>query len=227
MIPLHPDLLAERVLHRPREAAPRAREGAQRHGEDALELEHRLLVEDDRVELARARARRARGTTRWRPSGNAASFLRRERRSSWTAAHRHAVDRRARPPSRGSAPRCRGCSSVLARAASPGGRARSTHPARSRAAPSASGQERERRQEDEVLDEEHHRAEHAGERRWRAGDRPSTAARRARARASRRGAAAQTRRSCASGVVHVKCLVAEDAAEHVARLAVARRGPRR
>src|SRR5262249_18226364 len=48
---LDPELLAERVLHRLREAPPRFGESAKRGREDALELEHRLLVEDDRVEL--------------------------------------------------------------------------------------------------------------------------------------------------------------------------------
>ena len=47
----HPELLAERVLHRLREARPRFRERAERGREDALELEHRLLVEDDGVEI--------------------------------------------------------------------------------------------------------------------------------------------------------------------------------
>ncbi len=51
--PLHPQLLAQRVLHCAREAPPGAREPAQRHGQDALELQHRLLVEHDRVELFR------------------------------------------------------------------------------------------------------------------------------------------------------------------------------
>src|SRR5437868_11598733 len=50
---LDPQLLAEKVAHRLREAARGAREPAQRHREDALELEHRLLVEDDGVEVLR------------------------------------------------------------------------------------------------------------------------------------------------------------------------------
>ena len=49
--PLDPELAAERVLHRLREGGPGSREAAERQGEDALELEHRLFVEDDGVEL--------------------------------------------------------------------------------------------------------------------------------------------------------------------------------
>src|SRR5207302_10671923 len=47
---------AQRVLHRAREAAPGAREAAQGHRQDAVELEHRLFVEDHRVELSRLEA---------------------------------------------------------------------------------------------------------------------------------------------------------------------------
>src|SRR5262249_9742134 len=46
-------LAAEAVLHRPGKAPPGRGELAQRHREDPLELEHRLLIEDDRVELFR------------------------------------------------------------------------------------------------------------------------------------------------------------------------------
>src|SRR5256885_4140071 len=51
--PFDPELLAEQVAHRLGEAARGAREPAQRQGEDALEFEHRLLVEDDGVEIVR------------------------------------------------------------------------------------------------------------------------------------------------------------------------------
>ena len=49
----HPDLLAERVLDRVRKRSPRARERAQRAGQDPLELQHAALVEHDRVEIGR------------------------------------------------------------------------------------------------------------------------------------------------------------------------------
>src|SRR3954468_20652668 len=49
--PADPDLLAERVLDRVREGAPRARKAAQRAREDPLELLHAAFVEDDRVEV--------------------------------------------------------------------------------------------------------------------------------------------------------------------------------
>ena len=48
----HPDLFAERVLHRMRKRSPRARECPQRAREDPLELQHAALVEDDRIEIA-------------------------------------------------------------------------------------------------------------------------------------------------------------------------------
>ena len=47
----HPQLLAQRILHRMGEGAARAREGAQHRGQDAVELQHRPLVEDDGVEF--------------------------------------------------------------------------------------------------------------------------------------------------------------------------------
>jgi hypothetical protein len=52
----HPDLFAERVLHRLRERAPRARERTQRTHQDPLELQHRALIEDHRVERLRLEA---------------------------------------------------------------------------------------------------------------------------------------------------------------------------
>src|SRR5438477_316392 len=52
-----PHLLAEGVLDRLRERPPRARERAQRAREDAFELQHRALVEHDRVEVARLEVR--------------------------------------------------------------------------------------------------------------------------------------------------------------------------
>ena len=52
----HPHLLAERVADRVRERSPRARKGAQRAHQDALELQHAALVEDDRVEIGRRQA---------------------------------------------------------------------------------------------------------------------------------------------------------------------------
>ena len=58
---------------------------AQRHGQDALELQHRLLVEDHRVELSGSSPPFSRHHS-IAASGKAASFLRRESRSSCTAA---------------------------------------------------------------------------------------------------------------------------------------------
>ena len=58
---------------------------AQRAGQDALELQHAALVEDDRVEIVRLEPGVTRGTIRWRRAGKAASFFRRDSRSSWTA----------------------------------------------------------------------------------------------------------------------------------------------
>src|SRR5207248_1218977 len=49
--PLDPELAAQRVLHGAGKAAPGAGEAAQGHGQDAIELQHRLFVEDHRVEL--------------------------------------------------------------------------------------------------------------------------------------------------------------------------------
>src|SRR5438067_1224121 len=51
--PLDPQLLAQGALHRARKAAPGPREPAERHREDPPELQHRLFVEDDRVEIGR------------------------------------------------------------------------------------------------------------------------------------------------------------------------------
>jgi hypothetical protein len=48
---LDPQLLAEEVAHRLREAAGGTGEAAQGHGQHPLELQHRLLVEDDGVEI--------------------------------------------------------------------------------------------------------------------------------------------------------------------------------
>ena len=47
----YPDLVAERALHRLGKRPPGVREGAQRTREDPIELQHRPLVEDDRVEI--------------------------------------------------------------------------------------------------------------------------------------------------------------------------------
>src|SRR5450432_1015841 len=52
----HPDLLAQRVLHRLRKGAPGSRERAQRAGEDAIELQHWTLVENHRVQFLRLKA---------------------------------------------------------------------------------------------------------------------------------------------------------------------------
>ena len=49
--PLDPEFAAQRVLHRARKAAPGAREPAQGHRQDPIELEHRLFVEDHCIEL--------------------------------------------------------------------------------------------------------------------------------------------------------------------------------
>ena len=106
----HPDLLAERVLDRVRKRPPGARErrAARRSGcaRTSACCARRRPPRRGRP----ARARRDPGTIRSAPSGNAASFLRRDSRSSCTAQTGHAVDRRAPPPSRGSARRCRGSS---------------------------------------------------------------------------------------------------------------------
>ncbi len=48
---LDPQLLPQRVPHRSGEAAPGAGKGPQGAGENPLELQHWLLVEDDRIEL--------------------------------------------------------------------------------------------------------------------------------------------------------------------------------
>jgi hypothetical protein len=48
---LHPQLLPQRVLHRSGKASPGAGKGPKDAGENPLELQHRLLVEDDGVEL--------------------------------------------------------------------------------------------------------------------------------------------------------------------------------
>src|SRR5262249_12987211 len=48
---LHPELAAQRILHRPWKAAPGVREVSQREGENALELEERFFVEHHRIEL--------------------------------------------------------------------------------------------------------------------------------------------------------------------------------
>src|SRR6266851_5040754 len=48
---LHPELPSEGILHRARKAAPGMREVAQRHRDNALELQERFFVENDRVEL--------------------------------------------------------------------------------------------------------------------------------------------------------------------------------
>ena len=54
---LDPELAAERVLHRVGKASIGAGKGAEQRGENPVELEHRLLVEDDRVELFGLEAR--------------------------------------------------------------------------------------------------------------------------------------------------------------------------
>jgi hypothetical protein len=53
---LHPQLLREPGVHRLAEDGPRSRERRERGGEDALELDDRLLVEDDQVEVVRGDA---------------------------------------------------------------------------------------------------------------------------------------------------------------------------
>src|ERR1700730_4139735 len=52
----HPDLLAQRILHRFWERPPGLRESAQCTSEDAVELEHRTLVIDHRVKRLRLEA---------------------------------------------------------------------------------------------------------------------------------------------------------------------------
>ncbi len=52
----HPHFLAEGVLDRVWKRPPRSREGAQRAGENPLELEHAALVEDHRIEIRRVEA---------------------------------------------------------------------------------------------------------------------------------------------------------------------------
>ena len=64
----------------------------ERAGEDALELQHAALVEDHRVEDRPARARRARGTTRWRATGKAGVVLAARQPLFLHGADRHAVD---------------------------------------------------------------------------------------------------------------------------------------
>src|SRR5260370_19452983 len=53
---LHPELAAEGILHRAGKGAPGMREVAQRHRQDALELQERFFIENDRVELLRLEA---------------------------------------------------------------------------------------------------------------------------------------------------------------------------
>ena len=52
----HPDLVAERALHRLRKRSPRTGKGAQRAGENPLELQHAAFVKHHRVEIRRIEA---------------------------------------------------------------------------------------------------------------------------------------------------------------------------
>src|SRR4030095_8644167 len=49
----HPHLFTQRTFHGRWKRPPGLREGAKRARQDPIELQHRPLVEDDRVELAR------------------------------------------------------------------------------------------------------------------------------------------------------------------------------
>ena len=80
----HPDLFAQRVLHRVRKRPPGVRERAQRAGQDPVELQHAALVEHHGVEVVRLEPGVLQAPFD-RRQRKAASFLRRDSRSSWTA----------------------------------------------------------------------------------------------------------------------------------------------
>ena len=105
----HPDLLAERVLHRVRKRPPGARERPQRAGEDPIELQHAALVEDHRVEVVRLEP----GVIQAPFDGRRAESRRRScAATAAPPARRRPARRRPRAPRprRGSARRCRGSS---------------------------------------------------------------------------------------------------------------------
>src|SRR5262245_36880698 len=87
----HPHLLAERAFHRRWKRSPGMREGAKRARQDPIELQHRPLVEDDRIEFARLETA---------PLETPLDGLQRKRRVVLSSretlllygAHRHAVD---------------------------------------------------------------------------------------------------------------------------------------
>ena len=92
---LDPQLVAERALHGLGKASPRSWKGSEQSGQDALELEHRFLVEDDRVELSWLDSCLRRGTIRcWREEKTRRSFD--VKTFFLNRADRHAVDDQCR-----------------------------------------------------------------------------------------------------------------------------------
>ena len=149
--PLDPDLLPERIVHRLREGAPGSREGAERAGHDPVELQHRALVEHHRVERFGLQARLRPGTIRSPPAE-------RRRRScggktALPAPRRPEVRRRrAPPPSHDNAPICRGSSSLNTDAMRIAlARRVDRHPAGRFPTCGAFREQRERREQDEIL----------------------------------------------------------------------------
>ena len=208
----------EGVLHRVRERSPRPRKRAQRARQDAVEFQHAAVR---RRRPRPARPARAAACSRHHSIaviGNAASFLRRDSRSSCTAQ----TGRPSTTSAAGGVVIVRGDAEnlhVSTGSAARSRRARDRDPAHRLAALAAPGEIRERRQQDEIQHGQQRAADQAGDRR---GDAQIAVPQPLGARMPDVTAVRLRRdaRQLRVGVVHVKHFVPQDLLEDRARLRI-------